>query len=253
MVDLQGMAYYELVAASADQHYPDGTTGRGAAWHKDNPEKRVSQITWTDALMSPDSAGATLQCLLEQFFLHNTMFLFEDGLIEALVGVATGTLSPAAKLALVDSEATENGKEIFLTFPASVIDEYAACLRPLNEGDEIGLRWIDFRAMGGKLYGRYIQEPGYDGAAERAAIEELGAEIRAMGKTTRDVRVTNTLIGNPYMVNAFVRGSDNAFVPGLSLVSTADADVEEGEEEEGAASGVAPGFNAPPADAGEQS
>jgi hypothetical protein len=177
----------------------------------------------------------------------------QDGLIEALVGVATGTLSPAAKLALVDSEATENGKEIFLTFPASVIDEYAACLRPLNEGDEIGLRWIDFRAMGGKLYGRYIQEPGYDGAAERAAIEELGAEIRAMGKTTRDVRVMNTLIGNPYMVNAFVRGSDNAFVPGLSLVSTADADVEEGEEEEGAASGVAPGFNAPPADAGEQS
>ena len=134
-----------------------------------------------------------------------------------------------------------------------MIDEYAACLRPLNEGDEIGLRWIGFRAMGGKLYGRYIQEPGYDGAAERAAIEELGAEIRAMGKTTRDVRVMNTLVGNPYMVNAFVRGSDNAFVPGLSLVSTADADVEEGEEEEGAASGVVPCFNAPPADAGEQS
>ena len=81
-------------------------------------------------------------------------------------------------------------------------------------------------------------------------------EIRAMGKTARDVRVMNTLIGNPYMVNAFVRGSDTDFVPGLSLVSTADAGVEEGgEEEEGAAaaSGVAPGFNAPPADAGEQS
>ena len=46
-----------------------------------------------------------------------------------------------------------------------------ACARPLNEGDEIGLRWIDFRAMGSKLYGRYIQEPDYDGAAERALVQ----------------------------------------------------------------------------------
>ena len=216
--------------------------------------------------MSPDSAGATLQCLIEQFFLHNTMFLFEDGLIEALVGVATGNLAPAAKLALVDREATKDGTEIFLPFPSDMVDEYAACARTLNEGDEIGLRWINYRAMGSKLYGRYIQEPDYDGAAEHTVIKELGAEIRAMGRTPRDKRVMNTLIGNPYMVNAFVTGSDNNFTPGLSLVSTADAAVEEGEEDEdaAAASGVAPGFNAldalavaasklPPADADEQS
>ena len=138
---------------------------------------------------------------------------------------ATGNLAPAAKLALVDREATKDGTEIFLPFPSDMVDEYAACARRSHK--------------------------------------ELGAEIRAMGRTPRDKRVMNTLIGNPYMVNAFVTGSDDNFTPGLSLVSTADAAVEEGEDDDGAAaaSGVAPGFNVlgavaatvPSADADEQS
>jgi hypothetical protein len=82
-------------------------------------------------------------------------------------------------------------------------------------------------------------EPGYDGSdADWEALRGMRAALVAAGKRVYDERLSNTVVGNAYLVNAFVRGGAGDWRPGLRLPSVDGAD-----GDAAAAAAVAPGFN----------